>query len=362
MLHAERRPLSVMVTLCHLPLEGEARGAADIVRRAIFIGCESMRNAWLVYCAEDAKRNKESIAMFRSAMEKQGIRMRLVIYEDLFPYFFENQAEKLYAKPISEEQAGSLPDIVVSEGLVGGFSDLSISEGRERNRPDFAISEGRVEYLPDIVINRTRSYAFAVWLERHVLHVFNTSKVTLLGNDKVKALAFARERGVRTLQVFTSPETIPGWPVVAKTLDGHGGKEVYLVSSLEEAVTLKERYKNLFFQEYSRQGNCDLRVYVVGGEPYCAIKRQSEKDFRSNYSLGGSAEAVSIPDDVAAMTGRLLQGLGEVGYCGIDFIRDEDGWVFNEIEDVVGARTVYACTDLKPIEAFVKYIASMVAR
>ena len=44
-------------------------------------------------------------------------------------------------------------------------------------------------------------------------------------------------------------------------------------------------------------------------------------------------------------------------YAGIDFIIDNnDNLYFNEIEDVVGARMLYKCTDIDIIARFMRHI------
>lgn len=274
-----------------------------------------MLNAWIVYGKTDAEKNKSSIGMFGKEFKKLGISSRLLIFENLN---FE----------------------------------------QESNRVEY---EGIGIRLPDIVINRTRDYGFSLWLEKNVKFNFNSPRLVQLGNDKLAAYDFVKNLGFKTLEVYECPEDIIEYPVVAKTKAGHGGSEVFLVSNPKQARELFEKYDDLFFQEYSPQGNHDMRVYIVGNKIYCAINRFSEKDFRSNYSLGGTVKEIEVPMYCAQEIEDLMSGIGEAAYCGIDFIKYENRWVFSEIEDMVGAKSVYTYTDYDPIGEFVKYIGKVVS-
>ena len=46
---------------------------------------------------------------------------------------------------------------------------------------------------------------------------------------------------------------------------------------------------------------------------------------------------------------------------GIDFILDDNGnLVFNEIEDVVGARMLYQCSDIDIVKEYLSYISKKI--
>jgi len=50
--------------------------------------------------------------------------------------------------------------------------------------------------------------------------------------------------------------------------------------------------------------------------------------------------------------------LFEFDMVGIDFILDDNGnLVFNEIEDVVGARMLYQCSDIDIVKEYLSYIS-----
>ena len=98
-----------------------------------------------------------------------------------------------------------------------------------------------------------------------------------------------------------------------------------------------------------------MRVYVLGAEILAAVKRTSDTDFRSNFSLGGKAQITEVPDEVKEIIYRVAGDL-ECDFVGIDFIRHEGEWVLNEIEDVVGTRMLYSLTDIDAARVYMEYI------
>ena len=269
-----------------------------------------MRKGLLIYDQNDIEKNKQSIAMFQDYAKQIGIDLQLVSSDD---------------------------------------EDVLWVEQTSNPEP--------------VVINRSRSYELALEFEKITPFVFNCSTVTLYGNDKFAANAFLAEKGIETIPTYSFDNYPDEFPLIGKTKSGHGGAEVYLVNSAKEAEELIDTFgENIIFQDYIESGNSDLRVYVVGDKILCGMLRSSGSDFRSNFSLGGSAEFVQVPESVKEQVDVVVKALGGVAYCGIDFLKKEDGWIFNEIEDVVGARMVYAGTDLDPIGEFVNYIGKVVGR
>ena len=94
----------------------------------------------------------------------------------------------------------------------------------------------------------------------------------------------------------------------------------------------------------------DMRVYVIGGKPVAAMLRESKTDFRSNFSLGGSAKMVPISElgrDELDIVDGVCSKL-PLHYAGVDIMRDNGHAILNEIEDPVGARMLYIYTDTDP--------------
>ena len=90
------------------------------------------------------------------------------------------------------------------------------------------------------VINRTRDLALALALEGKGLPVFNNSRITLLGNDKLAALHYIEECHLPILKTSEDLRDLDRFPVVMKSRDGHGGTEVFLLKHPEEAPALQQ--------------------------------------------------------------------------------------------------------------------------
>lgn len=235
------------------------------------------------------------------------------------------------------------------------MSGVLIYSKEEAQRNAFVV-EKYIEYLDvlladekfkgdaDFVINRTNDYKIAEYFENRGVRVFNPSSLSKLANDKQLCYEFMKKNGVPIM-----PVNYKGAPVVKKKTDGAGGKEVFWLNQCEP-----------FEEGYVYQKPCDtlgkdLRVWVIGGEIITSILRESKKDFRSNFCLGGSAIPYKFSQEEKEMVERVIS-LVPCDYVGIDFLFNGGKLVFNEIEDTVGARMVYTVTDIDIIKIYCDYI------
>lgn len=219
---------------------------------------------------------------------------------------------------------------------------------------------------PDFVINRTRDAVFAYQLELMQVRVYNSYEVTRICNDKFQTHQRVASLGIPSLQTVyyergtTSLEYMNlKYPVVIKVLNGHGGEEVYAVQdrkALEDKLEhLSQR--RLLIQEMCNKQGIDVRVFVVGSQIVGAIKRQSMTDFRSNYSLGGSVTWYELNDSEREKVHIILKGI-PCDCVGVDFMLNQAGeFVFNEIEDVVGCRSLYQTSDVDLAMVYIEHIA-----
>ncbi|WP_299510778.1 RimK family alpha-L-glutamate ligase [uncultured Rummeliibacillus sp.] len=196
------------------------------------------------------------------------------------------------------------------------------------------------------VWNRTRNPEIAKKLESIGIKVFNRSTVNELANNKKETLKFAHLHGIPTVPILRE-EQIQQYPIIIKTIDGHGGNEVALCNSSEDLkfFQLKWRGRKLLTQPYIETNSTDVRVWVVGSKIIGAVKRKGSHDFRSNYTLGGSIEKYNLSHEQRLQVLTLQKALNS-NYIGIDFLLRPDGkWLLNEIEDPVGARSFYNLYD-----------------
>lgn len=216
------------------------------------------------------------------------------------------------------------------------------------------------------VINRTRDHELAEYLESQGLFVSNPSSVCRIANDKLKTYE-ALHDSVPMLDTYPLEEGEPPipCPFVAKPASGHGGAGVTLIKSADELALFRAAHpEKCVIQPLASELGRDLRVYVIGGEPIAAMLRESDTDFRSNFSLGGKAGMIpagSLPEDVKSIVRRVTERL-PLHYAGVDIIRDNGRAVLNEIEDPVGARMLYIYTDFDPARLHTEFITQIISK
>lgn len=221
------------------------------------------------------------------------------------------------------------------------------------------------------IINRTRSLELAQHLESAGLPVFNNSRITLLGNDKLAALRYIEEIGLPILKTGEHIEDFDRFPIVMKSRDGHGGTEVFLLHRPEEAPVMQQKAAEArsrdanpaplrwIYQEVADTPGKDLRVYVTGNRITAAMLRSSDSDFRSNFCLGGQASFYTLSPAEEDTVRKIMSGLS-IGHCGIDFLFHKGHLIFNELEDVVGSRMLYSYTNIDVVSDYLDFILSEV--
>ncbi|WP_069997154.1 ATP-grasp domain-containing protein [Cellulosilyticum sp. I15G10I2] len=242
-----------------------------------------------------------------------------------------------------------------------------IALGMEENVLSIAY-EGK-KSLPQIVINRSRDSFFAKHLEIMGIRVYNAYRITHLCNHKARTHQMISQLGIPALNTFfyskryLDLETAQiSFPVILKSATGHGGQEVFQCINKE---TIK-KYLNLIkddeflIQQRCDQPGVDVRVFVMGDQILGAIKRESMNDFRSNYSLGGTAKRYHLSQENEAYVQRIIKHL-KSDFVGIDFMINRQGaFLFNEIEDVVGSRTLYQYGQIDTAKEYIHYIKNTV--
>ena len=301
-----------------------------------------MLTAWLIYGREEAEYNKHYIALYFEEGRKRNIRFRLVIAEKLY---FGTRDGELYIRYHEALDYGGM-------GAEGGEQDLLI-QGCKGERPDFAIC--RIIYP-----------LISMQLEGMGIPVFNCAKTAGICNDKARTYQYLAGMGIQMIDTRFcrrdyAAEQIRGLEAVireggkegglcryvVKTVDGHGGGQVYLLENGNgEEIIRKAGGSDLVIQPLVGSRRQDLRVYVVGSQIVGAVLRTAKSDFRSNYSLGGDVRLYQLSAAEIAVVEKIVSCF-TFGMAGIDFIIGDNGeLIFNEIEDVVGARMLYQCMDI----------------
>ena len=281
---------------------------------------------WLVYSAARLERNREYARLYEHWCEKRGIQLDVVLAED----------------------------VAIGYGLDGPWF---VRDGRVTNAPKFAIF-------------RCEDTDFRRALEAAGTLVNNSSRIGDIANDKLRTYELARNLGTPFLPVevvCANGNVHMEPPFVLKPRCGHGGNDVHMVRTAEELHRIATRGVALdntwLAQRVSPVLGKDLRVYVLGGRVLVAMLRTATNEtFRSNYCLGGTAQPYDLDNAQLEMVKKFARTLGP-GYYGIDFlVGEEDGLLFNEVEDVVGSRMLFDHTDIDVVDEHMTWIIASYER
>jgi [lysine-biosynthesis-protein LysW]--L-2-aminoadipate ligase len=195
----------------------------------------------------------------------------------------------------------------------------------------------------DLVFERSISYGRTLYtlqtLESWGVRCINRAGVVATCGDKaVTSLALERE-GVpspRTAVAFTPEAALRaieelGYPAVIKPVVGSWGRMVAKVNDrdaaeavLEDRAVLGSWQQQIFYiQELIKKPGRDIRAFVIGDEPICAIYRSSEH-WITNTARGGKASNCPIEGPVGDLALRAAQAVGG-GILAVDLVEDEQG-------------------------------------
>lgn len=267
-----------------------------------------MKKGIIIYAPEDVEKNRRFVKVCSDIMKESGVELKLVVLNDKS----QNSIDKLI-----------------------NIEELSFA------------------------INRSRNAEIARQLEAAGVRVFNNSNITEIANDKWKTYKYVKDRGLPAMETCQGGQLVDcgfPYPRVIKSCAGHGGSEVFLVKNKEEEKEAIESINAPYIvQKLAAAQGRDVRVYVLGDDIVVSMRRSAVTGFKSNFSLGGSAERYQLNETEISIVKRLVEAM-RPDYIGIDFIYDGDTVVLNEIEDAVGARMVYENTDIPIIERYAEYI------
>ncbi|NYF25029.1 RimK family alpha-L-glutamate ligase [Sporosarcina sp. JAI121] len=212
----------------------------------------------------------------------------------------------------------------------------------------------------NFILFRDRDTKRAKKFEMEGFRLFNRAEVNRIANDKLRTFELATLLGIPAVptKAIRAVEEIDTYPCVLKTVDGHGGDEVFLCTVEADAETFFTQFHNrkLIVQPFIESGARDVRVFMIGKEVVGAVKRTGNDSFKSNYTLGGSVEKYTLSSWQEKDATTIAQAI-KSDYVGIDFLLLPDGrWLLNEIEDPVGARSLYVTHDFSVAGKLMGYI------
>jgi ribosomal protein S6--L-glutamate ligase len=162
--------------------------------------------------------------------------------------------------------------------------------------------------------------------------------------------------------VAAAGAAVGGFPAVVKPVSGRQGEGVFLAADadslfryLAAAGDLKQ---GVVVQRFiAPAGRRDIRILVLGRQiAGASALRPAEGDFRSNFHLTGSAEAVEPAAAIGSLAVSAVRALGlQIG--GVDLVIDDRGrpWVM-EVNYSPGFRGLEAATGIDIAGAMVEYL------
>lgn len=201
----------------------------------------------------------------------------------------------------------------------------------------------------DVVLERSLSQTNALAalqvFEAWGLPTVNRYAVTALCNDKLSTSAALTAAGIpspRTLVAFTADAAIEaaeqiGYPVVLKPLTGSWGRLLARINDRDAAEALFEHKATLgshehsvfYLQEHCNKPARDIRVFVIDGEPICAIYRESEH-WITNTARGAVTSNCPVSADIASLSRRASAAVGG-GVLAVDLLEDSDRLLVSEV-------------------------------
>ena len=228
--------------------------------------------------------------------------------------------------------------------------------------------------IPRIGFSITRPGASIVrQFERLGSIVHNTADAILLSRDKIAATQVMAECGLpvpKTIRVASMNDcmyalrAICSYPLVIKASEGTQGSSVFLIDDEARAISLLsqmfERGMRPLVQEYIGESHGrDVRVIVVRGRVVASMVRKARgSEFRSNFHLGGSVEAVSLTSDQTNVAVKAANELG-LDVAGVDMLESASGPLLLEANSSPGLEGIERATG---INVAARIVSSLRAR
>jgi len=189
--------------------------------------------------------------------------------------------------------------------------------------------------------------------------VLNPFESILLASNKFLSLQTLAANGIPVPETCyasnptnfaTALSELGGFPIVIKLAYSRQGSGVFLFHDLEESKPLLEDQLNrghgLLMQRYlPPEGRKDFRILVGGGEILGAMSlKPGRGEFRSNFHLGSSAEAVACDEEMTSLALRSAGALG-LDIAGVDLVQDDLGVLrVMEVNSTPGFKGMEKCT------------------
>lgn len=212
-------------------------------------------------------------------------------------------------------------------------------------------------------------------LERMGVPVINSQKAVELARHKFFTLQAVAAAGLPVVPSIFAPamdgfrQALAGFGAagaVVKPVSGRQGGGVCRLRPGDapppQVVSELDKGHGILVQQFIEPaGRRDLRVLIIGAHAAAAMSLSPvEGDFRANFHLGGRAQAIDPPSDIAATAERAAVCLG-LQIAGVDLMIDAAGCVYvNEVNYAPGFRALEAATGRDIAGAMIDYVLRVI--
>jgi len=223
--------------------------------------------------------------------------------------------------------------------LSGGYTSFEDGVLRLHNKNDEKgfVVHGRdtIAIIRGSVVRKDSWLDIVSTLEKHSICVANSRKCINICTDKYRTSLKLADYGIRqpkTVLITDAENSVKAFdmldtdfPVIMKTLRGSKGVGVLFIESeksldsIVQILNKQDEDTDLLLQEYI-QTDYDVRVHVLGGKVFAAMKRPVvEGDFRSNVSQGSEPKKIKLTELEIEESLKAAKAVGGL-WTAVDFI------------------------------------------
>ena len=237
-----------------------------------------------------------------------------------------------------------------------------------------------ISHIPepvDILFERSISYSRGLYVskiyEANGVKVVNSSVVAERCGDKYVTSQILVKEGIRTprvLMAFDEESALAaaeeiGYPFVMKPVVGSWGRLLAKVEDrstaeafIEHKSSLGVNHQVFYLQEYINKPGRDIRAFVIGEEPICAIYRASD-NWITNTARGGVATNCPLTPELTDICRRTAHAMGG-GLLAIDVFETDNGLTVNEVNHTMEFRNSITTTGVNIPALMIEYVLSQV--
>ncbi len=225
----------------------------------------------------------------------------------------------------------------------------------------------------DVLFVRSLSFTRGLYIARifeaHGIPVVNSSLVAERCGDKYITSQIMVSHGIpspRVLMAFDEPSALQavdmlGYPCVLKPVIGSWGRLLAKVDDqaaaeafIEHKASMGIQHQIFYIQEYIHKPGRDIRAFVIGEQPICAIYRSSDS-WITNTARGGIASNCPVTEEIASICRRAAHAVGG-GLLALDLFETDGGLVINEINHTMEFRNSITTTGVNIPALMVDYV------